>query len=147
MPLLTLPPSSDLNNSPGGGNGGTTLYDLVFSFSATAAASRAAFSLAATTVAGRVPDGARTGCEGARGDGDGARRIAHSLKGVAASFGLDALTAVFLAIETDAHARDEAAVRNQIEPVNLAADKAKAALMLWLARKKFRTGMEPGAPS
>ena len=74
-------------------------------------------------------------------------RHAHSLKGVAASFGLDALTAVFLAIETDAHARDEAAVRNQIEPVNLAADKAKAALMLWLARKKFRTGMEPGAPS
>jgi len=69
-------------------------------------------------------------------------RHAHSLKGVAASFGLDALTAVFLIIETAAHAQDEATVRNNIEPVNLAADKAKVALLLWLARKKFKPGPE-----
>jgi len=66
-------------------------------------------------------------------------RHAHSLKGVAASFGLDELTGIFLAIETAAHSQDENESQKWMEPMRLGADRAKAALHLWLGHKRFNS--------
>lgn len=65
-------------------------------------------------------------------------RHAHSLKGVAASFGLEALAAAFLAMETASHASNLAAAQKAMEPVRLASDRAKAILLLWLGRRRHQ---------
>ena len=65
-------------------------------------------------------------------------RHAHSLKGVAASFGLDKLSAIFLAVEAAAGSHDPEAVQTALEPMNLAAEKAKSALQQWLTKNSFK---------
>ena len=71
----------------------------------------------------------------ARRDWTEVHRQAHSLKGVAASFGLEALADVFLAMETSAKEADEAGLQKWFEPLHLAGDRAVDALQIWLARK------------
>jgi len=67
------------------------------------------------------------------------QRQAHSLKGVAASFGLDQLAAVFMSIETAAGEQKPAEVKTNLEPMYRAAALAKNALDQWLATNPFKT--------
>ena len=65
-------------------------------------------------------------------------RHAHSLKGVAASFGLDKLAAIFMNIETAANMQNGEEIQKAFGPMHLGAEKAKSALQEWLAKNSFK---------
>ena len=65
-------------------------------------------------------------------------RHAHSLKGVAASFGLDKLAAIFMTLETAAQGQNGEAIQKALGPMHLGAEKAKSALQDWLTKNSFK---------
>ena len=65
-------------------------------------------------------------------------RHAHSLKGVAASFGLDRLSAIFMTLETAANAQNGEEMQKALATMHLGAEKAKSVLQEWLAKNSFK---------
>jgi len=65
-------------------------------------------------------------------------RHAHSLKGVAASFGLDRLSAIFMTLETAASSQNGADIQKLLGAMHLGAEKAKSALQEWLVKNSFK---------